>query len=57
VKVLPKSRKKKDEDKEKEIAIYKKIIPSDSLMDYEGWKVFVFKGVYATRLPTLIQEI
>jgi hypothetical protein len=42
---------------EKEVAIYQKIVPPKVLVNQEGWKVSLLKGMYATRLPTLIQVI
>lgn len=44
-------------DKEKEAAIYQNIASLDALLDHEGWKVSPLKGMYATRLPTLIEVI
>jgi hypothetical protein len=34
-----------------------KIAPLEVLVDREGWKVSMFKGIYATRISTLMQAI
>jgi hypothetical protein len=47
----------KEKEREKEGAIYWKIAPLKALVDREGWKVSLFKGIYVARLSTLIQMI
>ncbi len=36
---------------------YRKITPSETLVDQEGWKISLLKGMYAVGLPTLIKAI
>jgi hypothetical protein len=47
----------KREGEIKESTIYWKIAPLKALMEWEGWKVFLLKGMYATRLLASIQVI
>ncbi len=49
--------KDKERKKEKEATIYYKIVSPKALVSWEGWKVSFFKGMYATRLPTLLHVI
>jgi len=44
----------KEKEKEKEATIYQKIALPKALIDREGWKVSLLKGMYATILPALI---
>ncbi len=34
-----------------------KIAPLEALVDREGWKVFMLKGMYARKMPALIQGV
>ncbi len=58
-KLLAKPMKEKDKERarEKEVAIYKKIVSPEALVNWEGWKISLLKGMYAAKLPTLIQVI
>ncbi len=47
----------KEKERENEVAIYWKIAPLKALVDREGWKVSLFKGIYVVRLSALIQII
>jgi len=47
----------KPQKEEKEATIYRKITPLEALVDWEGWKVYIFKCMYVARLPALIQVI
>jgi hypothetical protein len=49
--------KEKENEREKEVTIYQKIVLLEALINWEGWKVSLFKGTYVARLPTLIHEI
>jgi hypothetical protein len=55
-KLLAKLTKEKDMkiEREKEAATYQKITSPEALIDWEGWKVSFLKGMYASKLPTLI---
>ncbi len=45
----------KEKEKEKEAVIYQKIAPpKKTLVDREGWKVSLLKGMYVAILPALI---
>jgi len=44
----------KEKEREKEVAIFKKIVPLEAFVDWEGWKVSLLKGMYVARLLTLI---
>ncbi len=48
------SKPTKEKEKEKEAVVYRKIIPLEALIDREGWKVSLLKGMYAARLSALI---
>lgn len=50
-------KEKKEKGKEKESIIYQKIAPLKALMEWEGWKVFLLKGMYVARLLALMQVI
>jgi hypothetical protein len=41
---------KPTKEKEKEATIYRKIAPPKALVDREGWKVSLLKGMYIARL-------
>jgi len=47
----------KEKEKEKEAIIYRKIAPLKTLVNQEGQKVSLLKGMYVAKLPTLIQVI
>jgi len=51
------SKPTKEKEKEKEAIIYRKIISLEVLVNREGWKVSLFKGMYAVKLLALIQVI
>jgi len=51
--LLPQVRHSKLLKKQKELNL-EKIVPLKVLVDNERWKVFVFKGMYIARMPTLI---
>jgi hypothetical protein len=53
----PIKEKDKEREREKEAAIYWKISSPEALVDRQGWKVSLLKGMYATRLPSLIQVL
>lgn len=55
IKLLAKPTKEKE--REKEAAIYRKITSLETLVYQKGWKVFLLKGMHATKLSTLIQVI
>ncbi len=42
------------EGKKKEAIVYQKITPLKALVDREGWKVPLLKGMYIVKLSTLI---
>jgi hypothetical protein len=44
----------KEKEQEKEVVAYRKNVPSKALVDQEGWKVSLLKGMYAIRLLALI---
>jgi hypothetical protein len=44
----------KEKEKEKEADVYGTIVPSKALVDKEGWKVSLLKGIYAVKLLALI---
>ncbi len=44
----------KEKEKEKEANVYGKIVSSKALVDWEGWKVYLLKGMYAVKLLALI---
>ncbi len=44
-------------EREKEVGIYRKIVPPKALVDQEGWMVSLLKGMYVARLLALIQVI
>ncbi len=47
----------KEKEREKDVAIYRKITPLEALINRKGWKVSLLNGMYATRLLALIQVI
>jgi hypothetical protein len=49
--------KEKEREKEREATIYQKIVPSNTLLDREGWKVSFLKGMYVVRLLALTHVI
>jgi hypothetical protein len=55
-KLLAKLTKEKDTKikREKEAATYRKITSPEAFIDWEGWKVSLLKGMYASKLLTLI---
>lgn len=44
----------KEKEKEMEGIVYWKIAPLEALVDWEGWKDSLFKGMYATIFLALI---
>jgi len=54
--VLPQAKHLKLLAKQKE-PNFQKIAPPKILVDREGWKMSMFKGMYIARMPTLIQGI
>ncbi len=54
--LLPQARHSKLPIKQKEPS-FKKIAPLEALVDMEGWKVSMLKGMYVARMPILIQGI
>jgi len=49
--------KDKERKREREATIYQKIVSPKALVNWEGWKVSLFKAMYATRLLALINVI
>jgi hypothetical protein len=43
------SKTTKGEEKENEVAIHLEIVPPNAIVDYKGWKVSFFKGMYDTK--------
>jgi hypothetical protein len=50
----PIKKKDKEREREKEVTIYRKIASLEALIDWEGWKVSLFKGMYVAKLLALI---
>ncbi len=53
----PIKEKDKEREREKKAAIYQKIASLEALIDQEGWKVSLLKGMYVAKLLALIQVI
>lgn len=53
----PTNKKEKDKEKEKETNIDQKIAPLEALIDQEGWKASLLKGMYVVQLLAVIQMI
>ncbi len=51
--VLPLTRHLKPPTKQKELN-FQKIAPLEALVDREGWKVSMLKGMHVARMPILI---
>jgi hypothetical protein len=56
IKVLAKltKEKNKEREREREATIYRKIVSLEALVDQQGWKVSLPKGMYITKLSALI---
>jgi hypothetical protein len=54
--LLPHVKHSKLSAKQKELN-FQKITPLETLVYMEGWKIFMLKGMYATKKPALIQGI